>query len=569
MHGTVKNLYNGNISETFWRSSSDNIKRKYGYSYDNLNRLLNAQYQKPDSNTLPTNSYNESLSYDKNGNITSLLRNGEWDDDVNVIEIDNLDYTYENNSNRLSIVHDNSLDPNGFKDDSDVDPFDQDADYDYDDNGNMKSDANKGITSIVYNHLNLPTEINFGTTGRITYLYDATGKKLRKRVHVNNGTTDVTTSYLDGFQYKNDIIQFFPTAEGYANRLNSVYDSGNYFQVPKGEPDLFSYVYNYTDHIGNIRLSYTKEKGTNVLKIVEENHYYPFGLKHNNYNSSKMLYAKEGQMEKQKPLPPYMAMSYNYKYNGKEYQDELGLNMYDYGARNYDPAIGRWMNIDPLANKYYDLSPYNYVANNPILFIDPDGKEIIVANKNDQKAILKDINSRALGTFAFNKSGSLYLKSSKGNEDKYSKYYQERLVQAINDPKKIEIVKANEAPLYKVSDDGVTLVESGSSTKADVDENGGGITTPHVGTDQKVFVSGNVPENVVNEAKDTEGKPLKVESADILMHELVGHAIPHLVGTDTGNAVSNENKVHEQRNAPQRAAEPNHLESKKKIKKSN
>ncbi|MFY7956750.1 MAG: hypothetical protein ACOVNT_01480, partial [Flavobacterium macrobrachii] len=221
LNGTVKNLYNGNISETFWKSSSDNIERKYGYSYDNLNRLLNAQYQKPYSSTPLTNSYNESLSYDKNGNITSLLRNGEWDDDVNVIEIDNLDYTYENNSNRLSIVHDNTIDPNGFKDDSDVDPFDQNPDYSYDAFGNMKSDANKGINKIIYNHLNLPVEIMFGSTGTIYYLYDATGKKLRKIVHTNNNTTDVETTYLDGFQYKNSIIQFFPTAEGYANRLNN------------------------------------------------------------------------------------------------------------------------------------------------------------------------------------------------------------------------------------------------------------------------------------------------------------------------------------------------------------
>ncbi|WP_449528531.1 RHS repeat-associated core domain-containing protein [Flavobacterium ajazii] len=95
----------------------------------------------------------------------------------------------------------------------------------------------------------------------------------------------------------------------------------------------------------------------NIAEIVEENNYYPFGMKHKGYNS----------------VSTSTNPALKYKYNGKEFLDELGLNMYDYGTRNYDPAIGRWMNIDPLTEKMRRYSPYNYAFDNPVFFIDPDG----------------------------------------------------------------------------------------------------------------------------------------------------------------------------------------------------
>src|SRR5690606_21758274 len=102
----------------------------------------------------------------------------------------------------------------------------------------------------------------------------------------------------------------------------------------------------YKDHLGNIRLSYKDVSLTSTpsLQIVEENNYYPFGLEHKGYNKSNITSSN---------------IALKRKYGGNEHQDELGLDWYDVTARNYDPALGRWMNVDPLAEKYPGWTPYH------------------------------------------------------------------------------------------------------------------------------------------------------------------------------------------------------------------
>lgn len=344
-----------------------------------------AIYQKAN---LATNAYNETLSYDKNGNIMHLNRTGHYDTSIGMaFSIDDLSYNYKPSSNILDFVSDQTNSTVGFRDG----PI-PGTDYNYDLNTNLIADNNKKIEKISYNHLNLPTKIKFSLAGQneINYLYNALGVKRIKTVESTNAfgiPLTNQTNYVDGFQYLNNELQFFPTAEGYVSVSNG---------------DNYNYVYNYTDHLGNIRISYSKE-GTE-LKILEENHYYPFGLKHS-YN----IDTREYSVKEANSIATIIFVdrsNYQYKYNGKELQDELGLNFYDYGARNYDPAIGRWMNIDPLAETMPSWSPYSFCFNNPLRFTDPTGMAPDDFVQRKDGSIYWDNNANSQAT---TKSGETYL----------------------------------------------------------------------------------------------------------------------------------------------------------------
>jgi len=350
-------LYNGNISETHWKTAKDGHKRSYRYKYDALNRLTRATFYSGQQLSIANNDIENyslnGISYDKGGNILSLERVGLTETQNPTIDIiDQLSYSYNQHSNTLIKVTD-VADSAGFKDVNT-----NENDYLYDVNGNLTSDVNKGIipNGITYNHLNLPINIDFGSQGSITYIYDATGNKLEKTVTFGQGQyiTRVITQYADGFVYENqslgaangqNLLKFFNHAEGY---------------VELSYPNGFEYTYQYKDHLGNIRLAYCDFDNDGVInpltEIKKESNYYPFGLKHKGYNNQ------------------IQGRSHNYGFNGKEENDELGLQWLDFSARNYDAALGRWMNIDPLAEQMRRHSPYNYAFDNPIFFIDPDGR---------------------------------------------------------------------------------------------------------------------------------------------------------------------------------------------------
>ncbi|WP_350291583.1 DUF6443 domain-containing protein [uncultured Croceitalea sp.] len=340
-------LYNGNIALTQWQSQNqDTGVKDYNYAYDALNRITAA--------TDNTGNFNLSnINYDKNGNIETLKREGWISANPSLTNnsgfgtMDNLTYDYDSGNKLINVADNNASETYGFKDVNG-----SGIEYQYDQNGNMTSDANKGITAITYNHLNLPKSVTFdnSSTKNIEYIYDAIGTKLEKKVNDNGTLTN--TLYAGNFIYQGNDLRSFNHSEGYAEPKNaSNYHSG------------FDYVYQYKDHLDNVRLTYSDSNNDGSInpntEIISEKHYYPFGMTHSGYNN--VISAKaNSQAEK-------------YRYNGKELEESLGLNWHDYGARRYDASLGRFMTLDPFAEKYSPQSAFAYAANNPIMYVDVFG----------------------------------------------------------------------------------------------------------------------------------------------------------------------------------------------------
>jgi RHS repeat-associated protein len=215
------NYFNGNISAVKWKGIGSGAgaadQTSYKFTYDKANRLKTSVSQMHTGSawTKEVNGLNESTTYDVNGNILSLQRNQRKHQLVGLVAsytnetIDNLTYTYSATIlDQLTKVEDTSGNTSGFKNGSTAS-----VEYTYDSNGNLLSDLNKGVSSVVYNFLGKPTQINFSDGRKIDYIYDASGSKLSMKTYQGTAVLS-TTDYVDGFVYDGGVLDFFSSPEG-------------------------------------------------------------------------------------------------------------------------------------------------------------------------------------------------------------------------------------------------------------------------------------------------------------------------------------------------------------------
>ena len=195
----------------------------------------------------------------------------------------------------------------------------------------------------------------------------ATGTKLAKRPSSDRARGQ-RTDYVGRFVFKDEELSYILTDQG---------------RIIQREDGSYEFQYFITDHLGNTRVVFNDEG-----HILQDNSYYPFGMRMDGLDYTAGLEPENKHLyNAEKPeisdFIVFRASTKNDKNHrffifrdGKELQDDFGLDWYDYGARMYDAAIGRWHVVDPMAEKYYGLSTYTYGKNNPLKYIDPNGQEV-------------------------------------------------------------------------------------------------------------------------------------------------------------------------------------------------
>ncbi|MBN8683588.1 MAG: hypothetical protein J0L99_13150 [Chitinophagales bacterium] len=325
-------------------------------------------------------------------NILTLARNGKykatptascWTDG----QTDNLAYTYYPGYNRLQKIADSA--PAASKAEGWNNPANASsaAVYGYDASGNMNADPYKGM-NITYNHLNLPTLITFaGGSKKIELLYSGNGAKLRKTVSENN-VLQYRQDYNSGLEYRSTGTTVSLSLESILHAEGRVLNTN----VGTSSADALRYEYTIRDHLGSARLSFADKNNNGIVEvssdgsseILQENHYYPFGMEMNGPWSNDAA-----------------ALDNLYKYNGIERNNDFALNMDLALYRAYDPVIGRWWQIDPKIN--LSLNPYVGFENNPVVMVDMLGDTVKFAGKSEEAAYMEYVAEVAKRAAAIDK----------------------------------------------------------------------------------------------------------------------------------------------------------------------
>ena len=321
------------------------------YDYNAQNMLTDSGYNEGDRQNDGQGNYDESLSYDKMGNVQSLLRSGLLDDGSYGL-IDNLSYSYH--GNQLLKVDDAANGPYYQGAFHFVDGADEAVEYEYDANGNLVRDLNKGISSISYDLNNQPRKIEYNDGRNVSYLYDAEGSKLS--VSYNLTAMSSAQPQMPVMQSSNVASANMSNGQKTIEYCGNIICDGDETMILNNvgyalynKDNNLSFYYYLKDHLGNNRVV-VREYG----EIEQVNDYYPTG--------ALMTSSKGGDTQR-------------FKYNGKELDRTNGLNWYGYGARNYDAAIVRWDGMDKLCEKYSPFTPYGYCLNRFLNYYDKIGNE--------------------------------------------------------------------------------------------------------------------------------------------------------------------------------------------------
>ncbi len=340
---SISPRYNGSIAMQCF-GGRNTTPYSFNMTYKGLDWLHTSVYADGSGLNTNVNKFSETYDYAANGNITALVRR------KNNIVIDDLVYDYYTGTNKIKFIEDRTSSPDGYYATSQ-------NQYIYDHNGNIIIDPSK-TTVTNYSRFNKPLDIIFSEDDRLSYYYTSTGDKLRTKVTSMSRPSNITIDYSCNFMYEdNELIAIFAPF-------------GRIVPMNTSSGTEWNYHYHLTDHLGSVMVEFIAHDNSQP-EVVQCNSYYPFGmtLSSENYNCGD---------------------ENRHLFGGKELQYHtlagISLNLYDFEARTYNPIIARFMQTDPMSEKYYGISSYSYCANNPIRYIDPDGRDPIYA-RNLNKSI--------------------------------------------------------------------------------------------------------------------------------------------------------------------------------------